>query len=76
MKNLGPCYRHEREVCAKEGENIPTVEGRERGDVGVYTGVTEERIHLTLQVTSNGTSVLCKKEGWEKEDGARLSLPQ
>jgi len=36
----------------------------------------EERIYLTLKVTSNGASVLCRKKGWEEENGARLSISQ
>ena len=42
--------------------------------MGVYIGVTEERVHLALQVTSNSAGVLCRKEGWEKENGAGLPV--
>ena len=42
----------------------------------VYTEATEERIHPILQVASNSVSVLYRKEGWEKEDSARLLVPQ
>ena len=75
-KNLGPCHQYKGEIYAKEGEGIPVVKKRERGGVEVHMGATEERIHPVLQVTSNGTSVLCRKEGWEKEDGAELLVSQ
>ena len=42
----------------------------EREEVQAFV---EERIHLTLQVTSNVTSILCSKKGWHTEDGTRLS---
>ena len=73
MKNLGLCYRHEGGICAKEGESIPVIKRRERG---VHTGATKERIHLTLQAASNSAGVLYKEEGWEKEDGTGLLVPQ
>jgi len=75
-KNLEPCHQHERRICAKEEESIPDVKRRKRGGAEVYTGATEERIHLILQVTSNGASVLCRKEEWKKEDGTELSVSQ
>ena len=31
---------------------------------------------MTLKVTSNGTSVLCRKERWKEEDGIRLLIPE
>ena len=42
----------------------------------VYQGITEERVHQTLEVVSNGTSVLCRKKEWEEKNGVRLSVPQ
>ena len=75
-ENLRSCNRHEERIYTEEGKGIPTVEGRERRGTGVHTGTTEERIHLTLKVTPNGTSVLCRKEGWKEEDGIGLLIPQ
>ena len=40
--------------------------------MGIHTETIEERVHLTLEVASNGTSILCREEEWEKEDGVRL----
>jgi len=75
-KNLGPCHQHEGGIYAKEGESIPVVKRREREGTEIHTGATEERVHPALQVASNGTSVLCRKKGWEKENGVRLLVPQ
>jgi len=41
----------------------------------IHTGTIEERVHLTLEVVPNGTSVLCREEGWEKKDSAGLLVP-
>jgi len=41
----------------------------------IHTGTIEERVHLTLEVAPNSTSVLCREEGWEKKDGAGLLVP-
>ena len=61
-------------VCTEKGEGIPIVKGRKRRGVRVHIGATGERIHSTLKVASNGTSVLCKKEGWEEANGAGLQI--
>jgi len=73
---MKPCYKCEKRVCAKEGEGVLIVERRERRGVQVHRGTVEEGLHQTLKVVSNGTSVFCKKEGWEEEDGTRLLIPQ
>jgi len=62
MKDLGPCNRYEGGVCTKKGEGIPIVKRREGRGARIHTGATEERIHLTLKITSNGTSVFCRKK--------------
>ena len=74
-KDLGLCHRHERRVCVKKGEGIPIVKRREGGSMRIHTETIEERVYLTLEVTPNGTSVFCREEGWEKEDGAGLLVP-
>jgi len=74
MEDLGPCDRYEGGVCTEKREGISIVKGRERRGVRVYTGATEKRIHPTLKVTLNGTSVLCRKEGQEEVDGAGLQI--
>ena len=74
MENLGSCNQYEERICAKEGKGILLVKERERRGVRIHTGATEERIHLTLKVTSNSASILCRKERWQEVDGARLPI--
>jgi len=66
---MGPHDRDERRICAKEGESIPIVKGREKGGKGVYSRTTEEGVYLTIKVITDSTSILCEKEGQEEEDG-------
>ena len=37
----------------------------------VHKRTIKKRVYQTLKVASNSTSVLCGKEGWEEENGAR-----
>jgi len=55
-------------------ESVPFVKRRKRGSEGVCKGAIEERIYLAIKVTTNGAGVLRRKEGWEEENGPRLSL--
>jgi len=71
---VGPRNRSKRGICAEERESISLVEGRKGRSKRVRKGTAEERIHSAIQIAANGTSVLCRKEGWEEEDGAGLSL--
>jgi len=73
---VGPCNRNEGGVCSEEEESVPFVKRRERRGKRVREGTVEKGIHTTVQVTTNGAGILCRKEGWEKEDGARLPLSE
>ena len=73
-KGLGLHHRIERRVHAKEEKGIFTVERRKGRGTSICGGSIKERIHPTLQVTSNVTSILCSKKGWHTEDGTRLSI--
>ena len=54
--------RCQRGVHTKKGESISIIErGKRRGE-GVYLGVAKKGIYLAIKVTSNGASVLCRKE--------------
>ena len=64
IKNLRSHNRHEGRVCAKEGKGISIVKERKRRSERVYQGTIEERVYLTLKVTSNSASILCRKERW------------
>jgi len=71
-KNMRSCDRGEGGVHTTKRKGIPFVKREKGGSERIYEGAAEEGIHPAVQVTTNGTSVLCKKEGWKKEDGARL----
>jgi len=73
VKDLGPCYRVEREVYAKKREGILTIEKRKRGSTKICGRPTEKRIYSTLQVTPNIASTLCGEKEWHTEDGTGLS---
>jgi len=73
-KVVGSCNRRERGIHAEKRESVPFVKSRKGGSEGICEGAIEEGVHPAVQITTNGTSVLCRKEGWEEEDGARLSL--
>ena len=59
-----------------KGKSIPTVKRRERGGKRICKGAVKKRIHLAIKVTSNGASILCGEERWEKENGTRLQVSQ
>ena len=73
---VGPHNRNEGGVCSEEGKSVSVVKRRERGGERVCERTVEKGIHLAVQVTLNGAGILCRKEGGEKEDGARLSLSE
>ena len=55
-----------------EGKSISVVEKRERRSARIHIRATKERIHPTLKITSNGTSILCRKKGWKEANGLGL----
>ena len=61
-EGIGSHNRCQRGVCTKKGEGIPIIErGKRRGE-GVYLGAAKEGIYPAIKVTSNSTSVLCRKK--------------
>ena len=72
-KDLGPCYRIEREVHAEKGKSVLIVERGKGKSIGICGGSVEKRIHPTFQVTPDITSTLCGKKEWHMENGAGLS---
>ena len=73
---MGPCNRSEERICTKKGEGIFIVKRRKRREVRVYIRIIKKRVHQTLEITSNSTSVFCGEEEWKKEDSTRLSVPK
>ena len=71
---MGPCNRDERGVCTKEGESVSIVKRRKRGSKRVCSKAVKEGVYLTVQVTTDSTSIFCRKEGWEEADGTRLLI--
>jgi len=71
-ETMEPCYQHEERVCAEEEKSIFTVKGGKRRGVQVYIGTIEEKIHQTLKVILNSTSVLCRKKGWKETYSTEL----
>ena len=75
-KDVGSCDRCERRVYAKKRKGLPTIEKRKRRYKGIYLGAVEEGIYLAVKVTTNGTSVLCRKEEWKETDGTGLQISE
>ena len=73
MENLGSCHRIKGRVYTKERKGILAIKRRKRGGTDICGRPVEERIYLTLQITSNVTSTLCGKKGRYMEDSTRLS---
>ena len=61
-------------IDVKEGEGVLVVKGRKGRDERICEGTVAEGLHLAVEITANGTGVLCREEGWEEEDGARLQI--
>jgi len=73
-KGVEPCDRFEGKVCTMKRKGIPALNRGERGGKRICKEAAEERIHPAIKVTINGTSIFCRKEGWEEKDGARLQV--
>ena len=73
-KIVGSRDRCEGGVYSMERESIPFVKRRKRGDKRVHKRVVKEGVYLAIQITTNSTSIFCRKEGWEEKDGARLQV--
>ena len=71
---MGSCNKYKGRICAKEREGVFIFEREEERDIKVHFWTTEERIYQTLEITSNGTNVFCRKEEWKEEDGTELLL--
>jgi len=71
---MGLCDRDKRGVCTKERESVPIVKGRKRGSKGVCLRAVKKGVYLTIQITTDGTGIFCRKKRWEKADGIRLLI--
>ena len=64
-------------INIKEGfvlrkEKVYLLSREKKRSMQVYIGTIKERVHQTFKVTSNSTSVLCRKEEWKETYGIRL----
>jgi len=66
--------KYKRGVCAKKGKGLPIVERRKRGGKRIHSRVVEEGIYPAVKVTTNGTGILCRKEGQKEMDGIGLQV--
>ena len=71
---MGSRNRCKGKVCSEEGEGVSTIERREGGGEEIYRRAVKKRIYLTVEVTPDGTSVLCREKGRKKENGPGLSI--
>jgi len=73
-KGIGPCDRFEGRFCTEEGEGVSAVKrGKGRGK-GICKRAVEKVIHSAIKITTNGTSVLCRKERWKEMNDAGLQI--
>ena len=62
---MGSHNRNEGEICAKKRESVPIVKGGIRRGEGVCSRTAKKDIYPTIKITADGTSILCKEEGWK-----------
>jgi len=58
-------YRSQKKVCSKKEKDIFIVKNRERESTGVFKGLIEKEIYLTIKITINITSIRIKDSGLE-----------
>ena len=68
------CYRSQRRVCSEKGEDISIVKNRKRGGTEVFEKSVEKKIYLTIEITTDVTSILCAKNEWKEENSSELLI--
>jgi len=71
---MRPCYRSQRRVCSEKEEDISIVKNRKRGGTEVFEKSVEKKIYLTIEITTDITSILCAKKEWKEENGSELLI--
>jgi len=69
---MGPCNRGKGGICAKKEEGVSIVKRRKEEGKRVYSRTTEKEVYLTIKVTPDSISILCREKGWKEEDGLGL----
>ena len=60
---MEPYNRGERRICAEKEKGLSIVEGEKGGGERVDQRAVVERIYLTIKITIDSTSILCREEG-------------
>ena len=60
------------EFVLKKGKDISIVKNKKREDAGICERSAKKEVYSTIKITTNITSILCTKEGWEEKNGIRL----
>ena len=68
------CYRSQRRVCSEKRKDISIVKNRKRGGTEVFEKSVEKKIYLTIEITTDITSILCAKKEWKEENGSELLI--
>ena len=71
-KNLELCHRVKGRIYTEKGKGVLIVQREKKGDTSICRRPAKKRIHLTIQVIPNVTSILHSKERWHMENGAGL----
>ena len=61
-EDMGSCYRSQRRIYAKKKESIFLVQKKEGRNERIYLGADEKGIYKAIKITTDGTSILCRKE--------------
>ena len=65
MEGVGLHNRVKERICTKKRENLPLIYRREKISEKVHLRIDKKGVYSTGQVTTDYTSILCRKEGWE-----------
>ena len=71
---MKPCNRCEEKVCTKEGESVSVVKGGKGRGKRVCKRAVKKGIYSVIKITTNGASVLCRKERQKEKNGAELQV--
>jgi len=73
-KVMGSYNKCEGRVHTEEGEGVSVVKGGKRRSERICERIVAEGIYSAVKITADGTSILCREEGWKKEDSSGLSI--
>jgi len=59
---VGPCNQFKGGICTKKRENLSLVQRSERRSKRIYSEEDKKEIYVTIKVTTDCTSILCREE--------------